>query len=70
MTFSKLLVKCKCKKLREFLRGEIVLDPFMGIGSTCVASKMLESDYIGIEIDPKYFKIAEERINTVNSEDW
>lgn len=51
-------------------KGETVLDPFMGIGSTCVASKMLERDYIGIEIDPKYFKIAEERINTVNSEDW
>ena len=31
---------------------------------------MLERDYIGIEIDPKYFNIAEERINTVNSEEW
>ena len=51
-------------------KGETVLDPFMEIGSTCVASKMLEREYIGIEIDPKYFKIAEERLNTVNSEDW
>lgn len=51
-------------------KGETVLDPFMGIGSTCIASKMLERDYIGIEIDPKYFKIAEERLNTVNSDEW
>lgn len=57
----KILIENSTKK------GEIVLDPFMGIGSTCVASKMLERDYIGIEIDPKYFKIAEERLNTVNT---
>ena len=42
---------------------DIVLDPFMGIGSTGVACKNLNRDFIGIEIDEKYFKIAEERIN-------
>lgn len=43
--------------------GELVLDPFMGTGATGIASKELNRDFIGIEIDEKYFKIAEERIN-------
>lgn len=43
--------------------GDIVLDPFMGAGSTGVACKNLDRDFIGIEIDEKYYKIAEERIN-------
>ena len=42
---------------------DIILDPFMGIGSTGIACKNLGRDFIGIEIDEKYFKIAEERIN-------
>ena len=42
--------------------GEIVLDPFMGIGSTGVACKELGRDFIGIEIDKKYYDIAKERI--------
>lgn len=44
--------------------GDVVLDPFMGSGTTGVACAMLGRDFIGIEIDPKYFKIAEHRINT------
>ena len=44
--------------------GEIVLDPFMGIGSTCIASKELNRNYLGFEINKKYFNIAQERINT------
>lgn len=43
--------------------NEIVLDPFMGIGSTGVACKELNRNFIGIEIDEKYYKIACERIN-------
>lgn len=41
----------------------IVLDPFMGSGTTCVACKKLNRNFIGIELDPWYFKIAEKRIN-------
>ncbi|OSA95685.1 UNVERIFIED_ORG: hypothetical protein B2H93_04500 [Clostridium botulinum] len=44
-------------------KGEIVLDPFMGIGSTCVASKELNRKYIGFEIDENYYNIAYNRIN-------
>ena len=43
--------------------GETVLDFTMGSGTTGVAAKNLNRSFIGIEQDPKYFKIAEERIN-------
>jgi site-specific DNA-methyltransferase (adenine-specific) len=42
--------------------GEVVLDPFMGIGTTGVACKKLNRNFIGYEIDEKYFNIAKERI--------
>jgi DNA modification methylase len=42
--------------------GATVLDPFMGSGSTGMACKNLNRDFIGIEIDPDYCKIAEARI--------
>lgn len=43
--------------------GDTVLDPFMGSGTTGVAAKKLGRDFIGIEMDKAYFKIAEKRIN-------
>ena len=42
--------------------GKIVLDPFMGSGTTGVACKELGRKFIGIEIEPKYFEIAKRRI--------
>jgi site-specific DNA-methyltransferase (adenine-specific) len=42
--------------------NDIVLDNCMGSGTTGVACKRLNRNFIGIELDPKYFKIAEERI--------
>ena len=42
--------------------GEVVLDPFMGSGTTGVACANLGRAFIGIEIDPKYFDIACRRI--------
>ena len=42
--------------------GDTVLDPFMGSGTTGVASKMLHRDFIGFEIERKYFEIAQQRI--------
>ena len=44
-------------------RGGVVLDLFMGSGSTGVACKELYRDFIGIEIDEKYYNIALDRIN-------
>ncbi len=46
-------------KLQE---GETVLDPFMGSGTTGVACVRAGLNFIGIEIDPDYFAIAERRI--------
>lgn len=47
--------------------GDIVLDPFLGSGTTAVASKMLNRQYIGFEINKDYFEIAQKRIdNTLN----
>lgn len=52
------------KHLVELLSNEndTVLDPFMGSGTTGVASKELNRDFIGIEIDENYYKIAKDRI--------
>lgn len=48
--------------------NDIILDPFMGIGSTGIASKELKRNFIGIELDEKYFKIAKERIEKISLE--
>ena len=42
--------------------NETVLDPFMGIGSTGVACQNLGRNFIGIEVDQRYYEIAKERI--------
>lgn len=44
-------------------KGETVLDFTMGSGTTGVACKNLNRDFIGIELDENYFNIAKERIN-------
>ena len=43
--------------------GDVVLDPFMGSGTTGVACKELNRRFIGIELDENYYKVACERIN-------
>lgn len=42
--------------------GDVVLDPFMGTGSTGLASIRNKRNFIGIEIDPNYFSVAEKRV--------
>lgn len=44
-------------------KGDIVLDCFSGSGTTCVAAKELNRQYIGIEIDPEYYRISLDRLN-------
>ena len=46
----------------KWVSGSLILDPFMGSGTTGVACANLGRKFIGIEIEPKYFDIACERI--------
>lgn len=41
--------------------GDVVLDPFCGSGTTCLAAKKLNRQYIGIDIKQEYVKLAEKR---------
>lgn len=51
-------IKAGCPK------GGIVLDPFMGAGTTGLVAKKLERNYVGFELNTDYIKIAEKRIFT------
>lgn len=42
--------------------GDLVLDPFMGSGTTAVVAKKLGRQYVGYELEPEYIKIAEKRL--------
>lgn len=43
-------------------KGGLVLDPFMGSGTTCVVAKRLGREFIGIDLNPDYCAMATERI--------
>ena len=49
-------------RLTKTPTGGIVLDPFMGSGTTGIACVLEERDFIGIEREPEYVEIAEKRI--------
>lgn len=49
-------------------RGETVLDPFMGSGTTGVAAVQQGRQFVGIEREPKYFEIACERISRAQAQ--
>lgn len=46
--------------------GNVVLAPFAGVGSECVAAKQLGRKYIGIELEKEYVNIAKKRLSTTN----
>lgn len=48
--------------------NDVVLDPFLGSGTTAVAAKSLGRNYIGIEILEDYYAIAEENLKNINSQ--
>lgn len=45
--------------------GDVVLDPFAGSGTTCIAAEILNRKYIGIEKEKDYYRIAMKRLETV-----
>lgn len=46
--------------------GGVIFDPFVGSGTTCLAAKHLNCNYIGFEINERYYKIATDRLNGIN----
>ena len=48
--------------------NDIVLDCFCGSGTTCIAAKETGRRYIGMEIDPEYYKIALKRLNGITAD--
>ncbi len=42
--------------------GDVVMDPFIGSGTTAVAAKQLARDYIGIDLNPEYIEISRARV--------
>ncbi len=49
-------------------KGDVVLDPFIGSGTTAVAAKKLNRDYIGLDINPNYCKYAECKLKDIKAQ--
>jgi site-specific DNA-methyltransferase (adenine-specific) len=49
-------------------QGDLVLDPFCGSGTTCLAAARLGRRYVGYEIDGGYIRLAEKRLRELPSE--
>jgi DNA modification methylase len=47
--------------------GDLVLDPFCGSGTTCLAAKETDRRYLGFEIDPEFHRIATDRLNGIDA---
>lgn len=45
--------------------GDLILDPFMGSGSTAVAARLLKRNFIGFELNPEFCVIASERLSNI-----
>ncbi len=49
-------------------KGDVILDPFAGSGSTCLSAIKNERDYVGYDIDSDYVKLADKRILNYRSQ--
>lgn len=63
-----------CELMKFYIKnsskeGDLILDPFAGSGSTLVAAKECRRNYIGFEIDKKYFDVASKRLNQAKLEE-
>ena len=57
----------RCIEMYSFA-GDVVLDPFNGSGSTCVAAKMTGRTFVGIDLSKEYCAIAQKRVD--ETEPW
>jgi site-specific DNA-methyltransferase (adenine-specific) len=48
----------------------MILDPYIGSGTTAVACKQLNRNFIGFEISQEYYDIANKRLSQTNIKDW
>jgi site-specific DNA-methyltransferase (adenine-specific) len=62
---EKLLAKIVLASSRE---GDVVLDPFLGSGTTSVVAKKLRRHYVGIELDERYCCLAEHRLGIADAD--
>jgi len=54
--------------VRRFTQpSDLVLDPFCGSGTTCVAAKKLGRRYLGIDISEEYCQVARDRLEAVDT---
>lgn len=56
--------------INSSMEGDVVLDPFIGSGTTAVACKLLGRHYLGFEIDPEYHQTAIKRVNETEVVGW
>lgn len=56
----------RCIEMFTFT-GDVVLDPFLGSGTTAVAAKMTGRKYIGCDLSPEYCAIAEQRLEATEA---
>jgi len=48
--------------------GDLILDPFAGVGTSCVAAKKLGRNFIGVELESEYCAVAEKRLEMADSD--
>lgn len=51
-----------CIKLHGHNKNTVILDPFVGAGTTCVVAKRLGCNYLGFDIDKKYVNISKDKL--------
>ena len=63
---ARLMRMYSCGAINSF-EGDIILDPFVGTGSTCVVAKKMNRRFIGIDISSKYIEHARSRLSRARS---
>jgi site-specific DNA-methyltransferase (adenine-specific) len=56
----------QCVRLHGIERAGVMLDPFLGLGTSAVAAARLGVDFIGIEMDEHYLKEAVKRVKALS----